>query len=249
MVRQLTFPLVIISFLFYGCVGGLSPIDSPPIPTTKSICPLGIGNHWEYWYTRYDSAGNSIPLTDRTLSRSIPGGLALYNDSLYTPGVSNYNGQNSYEGTAIEYLYKFEWEDLDSGLLVRHIGDGELSKRGLYIEGRYVHQSASLFDSSILWLAYPGSAGTKWTVDLPDDSASFTMEIVSTDARFYIPSGSGERTSPLFFRDSCYLYKETTGDYNTYYYYHPDAGCLGYMQYKNGKLEVTYILTSFTTIY
>lgn len=239
---------ILISGILLDCsspMGG-SSIGAPPIPSTGSIWPLGIGNSWEYWYTCYDSTGNKLPLTDRTLSRSIPGGFVQLNDTVLTP-VDNI----IYYDKVDRYVYKFEWENLDSGMFVRHIGDGDLSKRGLYIVGEYSHQTATLYDTAVLWLAYPAAAGKIWTVALPGKQplTSTTMELISSNAHFYIPATEGERASPLVFRDSCYLYKETIGEYTTYYYYHLDIGCLGYLQYKNDVLNVTYILRTFKKNY
>jgi hypothetical protein len=49
--------------------------------------------------------------------------------------------------------------------------------------------------------------------------------------------------------DSCYLYKQSSGDDTSYYYYNKNIGALGYQHYTGGKLRETYILKSFTHDY
>jgi hypothetical protein len=231
-----------------GCSAPNSPsggtIDPPPIPSTKSILPLNIGNSWEYWSSWYDTSGEKIVLSDRTLERSIPGGFILENDVLINPNSNNYYTTDESSG---KYVYKLEWEDIDSGILVRHIGTGDIDKRGLYIAGIYTHSTPTLYREPILWLSYPAKKGTTYTVAFPgeDSSEIVTMQVMETAARFYAPVRDREGASPVFFKDSCYLYKETVKLTESYYYYHPDIGCLGYMKYVNGRLVTSYIMTSY----
>jgi hypothetical protein len=228
-------------------VAGNSGIDDPPFPSTESICPLKVGSHWEYWGTWYDTNGLKIQLSDRAITRTIPNGYLLQDNNVLTSSNNNsyYNPNNGNQ----EYVYRYEWEDLDSGLLVRHIGGGDLDKRGLYIAGKYVHEANTLYDAPVLWLAYPSNKGRVYTIALPemDSSEIVTMEIMETNAKFYAPIENRQGASPLYFKDSCYLYKETIKTSETYYYYQPKIGCMGYLKYKNGKLAVTYILKRYNT--
>ncbi len=239
------------AYVIVGCsspnASGVSEIDQPPIPSTESIVPLNIGSYWEYWTSWYDTTGEKFQLSDRTLKRSIPGGFILENDSvLVDPNTINYYTTGESSG---KYVYKLEWEDVDSGLLVRHIGTGDMDKRGLYIAGTYKHSTPLLYNAPVLWLAYPAKKGTIYTVAFPgeDSSEIITMQVMETAATFYAPIRNREGASPVFFKDSCYLYKETVKSTESYYYYHPGIGCLGYLKYVNGKLITSYIMTSYTS--
>src|SRR5665647_2808277 len=94
---------ILLSGILLGCSSPMNTpgINNPPIPSTGSIWPLGIGNNWEYWYTGYDSAGNKLPLTNRTLSGSIPGGFVQLNDTVLIPAE---NG--NYYDKVDRYVYK-----------------------------------------------------------------------------------------------------------------------------------------------
>lgn len=247
------FIIVMVIFVVNAIIGCSSPsspggseINPPSIPSTKSILPLITGCSWEYWSCWYDTSGAKIELSNRTLKRSIPGGYILENESvLINPDNGNYYRSES-DG---KYVYKLEWNDADSGLLVRHIGSGDLNKRGLYIAGTYTHSTPLLYKDPILWLAYPAPKGTIYTVAFPGDDTSeiVTMQVMETAATFYAPVKDRYGASPVLFKDSCYLYKETVKAIETYYYYHPDIGCLGYLKYVNGKLVTSYIMTSYTS--
>jgi hypothetical protein len=225
-----------------------SGIDDPPIPTTSSIFPLAVGNHWTYWYTKYDSAGIKIPLSNRILTRKIPGAYKFTSEGDLVPYEKRYGTHTN----SSKYVYKLEWEDLDRGLLVMHVGDGDLSSRGLYIVGEYSNDTTTLYTTRVLWLAFPASKGAEWTVSLPgnDSSVNVTkMELVDHNALFYAPVGNRYSASPVYFRDSCYLYKEAIDNFTTYYYFHPKVGCLGYLQYQDSTLVTTYIMTDFEKKY
>jgi hypothetical protein len=236
--------------LIIGCAAVNSPsgghdIHDPIIPSTPSVIPLTIGSSWEYWSTWYDTSGKIIQLANRTLMQSIPGGFVMVNDTvLQDPNNGYYNNSNDNTG---KYVYKLEWDNIDSGLLVRHIGSGDLNQRGLYIIGTYTHATPALYRIPVRWLAYPADKGTTYTVALPgeDSSEVVTMQVVETAATFYAPVKNRIGASPVLFKDSCYLYKETVKSTELYYYYHPDIGCIGYLKYVNNKLVVTYILTSY----
>jgi hypothetical protein len=239
---------IFVTSIIIGCTdlnpSGGSEIDPPLIPSTKSILPLTIGSSWEYWSSWYDTSGVKMQLPDRTLKKSIPGGFVMENDSVLINPDNGYNNNNI---SPEKCVYKMEWEDVDSGLLVRHIGSGDLNQRGLYIAGKYTHSTPVLYHNYVLWLAYPANKGTTYTVALPgvDSSDIVTIQVMETNATFYAPIKDRTGVSPLLFKDSCYLYKETVKSTESYYYYHPDIGCIGYLKYVNNKLVVTYVLTSY----
>jgi hypothetical protein len=70
------------------------------------------------------------------------------------------------------------------------------------------------------------------------------MEVVSTSERFYCPLAGGAGHFPLTFVD-CYLYRERSGKRVSYYYYHPEYGALGYLQYVDGRLRNSYVLEEY----
>jgi hypothetical protein len=215
-------------------------IDKPPTPATQSILPLGMDNRWIFWYTSYDSSGNMLPLVNRVLQKEVAGVYGLTSDNRLISFDSLW-----YEKNIELYIYKYEWGHLDSGYLVFHNGKGELYQRGLYITGTYKKENLIRFDSAILWFPYPAVSGTKWSVLLPgsDSSSVCQMELVSTTSTFLIPVNNG--AVPALKKDSCYLYKEINEKTVSYYYFHPEIGCLGYLRYENGILAATYNLNSY----
>lgn len=141
-----------------------------------------------------------------------------------------------------EYVYQYEWEDTDSGVLVTY-RDLHVTP-GVYIVGEFVGNDASLRDTPVLWLAYPATEGHS-TV-LSRDTAtgdSVTIAVMGTSQAFYHKS---DGPLPIRYYD-CYLYRETTGESEIYYYYHPSFGALGYLRYNSGKLRTSYILESFSS--
>lgn len=239
--------LAAVAYVIVSCADMNAPgggIDDPLIPSTPSIMPLNVGSEWEYLSSWYDTSGTKIQLSDRVLTRAIREGLVLENDStLVTPNNATYY---SVENSS-RYVYKLEWEYVDSGLLVRPIGTGDLDKRGLYIAGVYVHMTTTLYHDPVRWLAYPAKKGTTYTVAFPgeDSSEIKIIQVMETAATFYAPVQNRVGASPVLFKDSCYLYKETYKSSETYYYYHPDIGCLGYLRYVNNKLVTSYIMTKY----
>jgi hypothetical protein len=215
--------------------------QNPPFPRTASILPLANGNQWVYSYTAYDSAGNVMQPGNADLHLSIAGEFGLQSDTmLVTLDRSNYATKFP------AYVYKFEWEEADSGSLVVYRDRYPLGLRGLYVVGEYRGSSATLYKSEKLWLAYPADSGTAWTYypDTGVDSAdAVAMEVVSTHERFFVPDPQ-LMTAGAFY--DCYLYKESNGTGVDYYYYNPDIGCVGYCRYLGGKLRTTYILKTFS---
>jgi hypothetical protein len=244
--RTLLTPLLLASLLFLaGCAAQHAPTSAgtpqnPPFPATPSILPLATGNSWTYSLTAYDSMGRKIAPSRVELTLALPGGYGLVGDTqLVTLTWQNRNDSFT------AYVYKYEWDNRDSGALVVHRGGYQLDKRGLYVIGRYLGNETHLFPSEKLWLAYPADSGKTWQFnpDSAGDSASaVTMEILSTRASFFVADPQ-TMTAGSFVE--CYLYKETGADFASYYYYNPDIGCVGYLGYSGGKLRESYYLKQF----
>jgi len=223
---------------------GAGSIDKPPFPRTKSILPLALDNRWVYSYTEYDSMGNKIIPNNVDLHLSVSEGYGLVGDSvLMKITYANYNTVFS------AYVYQYEWEKQkqgyqQNGYLIVYRDLYPLAKRGLYVVGQYRDGVAVLYPSEKLWLAYPADSGKTWQFPLDSAESAFsTIELLSTHARFYCSDASS--MTALAFYD-CYLYKETNRDTTYYYYFNEHVGQLGYMEYVNGRLRVTYLLKSYT---
>ena len=231
--------------LLAGCASNMAPNSigtpqNPPFPTTQSILPLAAGNQWDYSYTAYDPLGNKISPSRVNLVLTLPAVYGLVNDTQLV-AITRQNYQQDFPA----YVYKYEWDNRDSGALVVHRGAYALDKRGLYVIGWYRDSVTHLFPAEKLWLAYPADSGKTWAYnpDSANDSAfAVTMEILSTRAQFFVPNSSMV-TGGAFYK--CYLYKETGIGYVSYYYYNPDIGCVGYLNYSSGKLTASYYLKNF----
>jgi hypothetical protein len=224
----------------YPTSSGVETPQYPPFPSTKSILPLAIGNTWTYSLTAYDSLGRTIVPARGNLNLALPGGYGLVGDTqLVALTWQNYRDSFS------EYMYTYEWDQRDSGALVVHHGDYALGHRGLYVAGWYSGTVTHLFPAEKLWLAYPADSGSTWAYapDSSGDTASAViMEVISTHASFFVPDAQSMAAGRFI---DCYLYKETGAGYESYYYYSPDIGCVGYCRYTGDKLRETYILTGF----
>jgi hypothetical protein len=241
--------LILLLGLWMGCSSmldknaGTASEFKPPFPRTKSILPLALGNTWLFAYTEYDSLGSIINPGEKAmdLHLSISGGYGIVDDTSLVP-VTYDNYQNTYS----TYVYQFEWEERKKGFLVVYRDLYPLQKRGLYVVGDYKDGKARLYSSEKLWLAYPADVGKTWQFSLSDSADSSntsTMELLSAKERFYF-SNSTTMTA-LSFCD-CYVYKETIGASVYYYYYNEQIGQLGYLEYADNKLRVTYLLKSFS---
>jgi hypothetical protein len=220
--------------------GGISP-QYPPFPATSSILPLGSGNSWSYSLTAYDSLGNKIIPSRVGLALDIPGGFGLMDDTLLGP----ITWQN-HEQVFPAYVYKFEWDKRDSGSLVVHRGTYPLGSRGLYVIGWYRRGETHLFPGEKLWLPYPADSGKTWLFDSDtsaDSTSADTMEILSTHAPFFAPDPLSPSAGDIY---DCYLYKESNGVLTSYYYYNPDIGCVGFLNYQDGKLRMSYSLKEYS---
>ncbi len=245
-------PLLVFATLLIGCSAnynakmGANSVEKPPFPRTKSILPLALGNRWVFSYTEYDSLGRIINPGGKAvdLHLSISGGYGLIDDSTLVP--VNFD---NYRDTFPTYVYQFEWEEKDSGILVVYRDLYSLQtppERGLYIIGKYENGNPRLYPSEKLWLAYPADSGKTWQYNLDsagDSSKTSYMELISTKGRFYFPDANS--MTALTFCDCC-VYKETNGNSVYYYYYNEHIGQVGYLEYVNGTLRVTYLLKSYS---
>jgi hypothetical protein len=217
---------------------GISP-QHPPVPRANSPLPLSEGNQWIYSYSDYDSAGNRI-VSREPLELDMPGVYGLTGTTLTRISWQNY------QTTFPSYVYEYEWEQYNEGYLLAYRNNAAV--RGLYILGQYKGTTPVLYDSAVLWLAYPAAPGKTWELTggfAGDSAAPATMEVVSNNEPYYYIDVNASGPSKLKFFE-CYLYKESIGDSVTFYYYHEDVGALGYLMYVGGKLRQTYLLQSFT---
>jgi hypothetical protein len=216
---------------------GGSPQD-PPLPRTPSILPLQRGNRWVYSDTHYGATGNNI-ISREELNLEIPGVFGLSN------GVLVELDPWGFRDTFPEYVYKYEWEQTDSGYLLSY-RDLNVAARGVYIVGEYNRTAETLYASPILWLAYPADSGSTWEYLMPgsSDTIATRMEVLSTNAQFYFPDTTMPNLSAARFFKCC-LYKQSKDNAVSYYYYHESVGALGYLRYVDGALRRTYILKAF----
>jgi hypothetical protein len=229
---------------------GFSPQD-PIFPRTSSILPLEKNNKWVYSFTAYDTTGKKILPNRVDLHFGINAQYGIRNDTELVLLTSN-NYQDTFQGG---YAYQYEMEDRGMGYIVVYRDLYPLSVRGLYIIGEYNRDSVQKYPLEQLWLAYPADSVKTWTFKtdpIPDttlkdtlrNTLEDTMEVLSTNARFYALDGTS--MSGLAVYDSCYLYRQKRGNNVSYYYYNATVGCLGYQHYVDGTLRETYILKSFS---
>jgi hypothetical protein len=219
---------------------GTSPQD-PPFPRTNSIMPLVQGNTWNYSYTAYDSTGTMIVPHRLNLLYAVNAQYGMQDDStLIKITMDNYRTEFP------AYAYQYEVEESDSGYLLtyRQYQPGE---RGIYIVGYYHRGAYHLYPLEQLWLAHPANTGMTWQFKsdpLGDTSITVAMEVVSANTSCSFPDPAS--VSGIRVVDSCYLYKEMSGDLTSFYYYHEKFGAIAYQGYYKGILRTTYILKSFT---
>ena len=219
--------------------GGATDTDHP-IPTTASILPLQEGNRWVFRYTMFDSSGKQMPFPDRDLKLEITGMYQLDDNRQLIP-VSHHDGFDS----SLQYVYRYEWESLDSGYLVSHRGTGPVDLRGLYVVGSFVDTHTVLFDTALLWYAYPAGELLAWDIDLPGgDTVASMMECFTKTGTAWMYRQNTEVPSPLLFLDSCYIYLQTAGDDTWYHCFHPAHGKVSMRHYHNGVLRESYVLVS-----
>jgi len=213
-----------------------------PLPVTPSIMPLSYGNWWRFHYTLFDSTGKSVDLPDRDLVLKIAGVFTLSESDSLVDVTDRYEWIDDYGA----YVYKYEWEGLDSGYLVQHEGGGPFAERGLYIMGEFSHGKSTLFDTPRLWYQYPAYSESQWTVDLPGgDTVLSTFKCLSLNHTDYALNSGGKSASPALFMDSCILFREVA-DQDTYYHsFKPEVGKISLQHYRNGIIREAYILTDY----
>lgn len=214
-----------------------SPQD-PPFPRTESILPLVQGNTWNYSYTKYDSNSIMIDPHRLKLEYMVTAQYGMPDDTTLVR-ITMQNYQTKFN----TYAYQYVVEERDSGYIITYRQLYPLGKRGVYIIGYYDHGNYHLYPEEQLWLAYPANNGFSWQFSI-DSAETTSMEIISTNTQCQILDST--RMSGIKVIDSCYLYKQTAGEYITYYYYHTKYGALTYQKYYNDRLRVTYVLKSFT---
>jgi hypothetical protein len=220
---------------------GGSPQD-PPFPRTESILPLVQGNIWRYSFTAYDSTGKMIEPHQMDLIYEVNAQYGMSDDTTLVKIT-----MNNYRTTFKTYAYQYTVEQRDSGYLLTYRQLYPLGKRGVYIIGYNDHGTNRLYPQEQLWLAYPADSGYSWRFmpDPENDTSTYiTMEVIATHAQCMLIDSTTMKG--MRFIDSCYLYKETAGEWVSYYYYHPSYGAIAYQRYFMNRLRRTYILKSFT---
>jgi hypothetical protein len=220
---------------------GPDELIGPPLPITKSILPINLGNTWRYFDNVYDSLETPL-YAQATLRMSIPVVFGVQADTQLIR-VTHQNVDSTYT----EYLYGYTWNESTSGLLIAYRYKN-VTTRGVYITGSYSDQGQVLFDTAQLWFAYPASKGFTYHYNpdrTGDTSKIRTMEIISIDEPYYFPDQDFDNVSGLRFVN-CYVYKETFHDTLSYYYIDSSEtyGTVAYQQIYKGKVLRSYILQS-----
>lgn len=246
--------ILIIALLSSGCsiktdLAGTSSEEgiplNPPLPPIPSIIPMNLGNCW--WFTThiYDTGTGSVQFSHFSdTSIKIPRAYGVKKDSLIT-----INWKNS-EDYFDEIYYVYQYYNRNSSYLFSFKENARNTPPGLYAVGtiNLVNDSISLFDNAFLLLAYPADSGFKWHYN-PDPSGDSThicsVEVISNNARFYVPESEHDNSLPHRFYSDCYLYKEVQGKEVRYGYFHKTLGQLSYVRYINGKLRETQMFSAF----
>jgi hypothetical protein len=224
---------------FFGC--SLSPVGGSsdhPVPTTPGIIPLQNGNQWRYRYTTFDSTGENAGFPVRELRLAITGIYRFHPDSGLLP-VHRYEQYRSSE----RFVYRYEWESLDSGYLVYHQGTGSVNARGLYIAGLFRGEETVLFDTAHLWYAYPAGDTVMWEIVLPGGAAhTSVIELITSNEKSWFSQSHDTASSPLIFISGCYRYRQTVGEWVYYHTFHPEYGKISMRGYRSGILRESYVL-------
>jgi hypothetical protein len=157
--------------------------------------------------------------------------------------------QYAYKDTFAYYAYEYEWENRNEGFIVAY-RDLDVSTPGVYIIGEFDGGTITRYSTPQLWLAYPSTPGWSWQFIMTDstgaDTTAMTVEAIRTI--FFAPETGIDNISAVNFYE-CVLYKQISGNSASYYYYNDRVGCVGYLNYVDGKLHRSYILTSFSQGY
>mgnify|MGYP000732581533 CR=1 FL=1 len=214
--------------------------QDPPLPRTPSILPLGRGYRWAYSYSDYDSTGAAVRSREEL-------NLEIGNVYGVSGGRLTLLESSAYRDTFEYYAYEYEWENANEGFIVAY-RDLHIDTPGLYILGEYNAGSRTLYSSPLLWLAYPSQPGASWTLAIPDSAGAdtVTMTLVDTRAAFYAAETGLSDMAAVRFYERCCLYRQAAGSSESWYYYNDEVGCVGYLNYIDGKLRRSYILQSFS---
>jgi len=229
--------------VFFSCSIGLAPEDDnidPPF-SYESILPLQLGHNWNYEFFIYGSKGELLS-SNSNLILSIDRAWEILDNGTLEP-----IGYDRKLSDTVEACFGYEWEHQEKGLIVTCFKRDTIP--GIYILGTYIADSISLFDKPRLWLAYPADQGFSYLLNTDpasDSSKSVKMEVISVKEPFYFPEEHNQNATGLSFMD-CYLYKATSGDTISFYYYHKEYGALGYQQIYHNQLRKSYILRSLRT--
>ncbi len=217
-------------------VDAVSGGDIIPYPRTPGIIPLDAFSQLVYSHTAHDTSGNSTA----DLHCAIGAVYGLDFDTLLTP-ITEKNFEQNFQ----LYLYEYEWEDLDSGILVSY-RERNVDTTGIYIHGEYFGAQITLYKKPILWLKYPAAIGDTWYRASPDSTDTLLprYEVLDTSAVFSIPCQEEDAMSPVECVQ-CYLYKRTEADTVGYYYYTRQYGLVGYLEYIHSILRRTVLLKSY----
>ncbi len=208
-----------------------------PLPRTPSIIPLSAESEWLFSHTIHDSA---TPET-ADLHCAIDRVYGMVDDTTLVL-ITQVNLDQKF----LLYIYEYEWESFGHGLLVSY-RDQNVDTTGIYIHGEYSGEVKTLYPTPILWLKYPAAIGDSWFLDSPDSTDTILpyYEIVDTSAVFSIPAQQKGTLSPLEFV-YCYLYRKTISDTISYFYYTPQYGSVGFLEYVSGILNRTYLLKQYS---
>jgi hypothetical protein len=227
-----------------GCMslasmGSDGPAD-PIFPETNSIIPLQKDRVWTFAFTQYDTNGAIVHAAALDYHVSIASQYGIVDDTVLVP-LDRYNYHAQYS----DYAYSYEKEFSGKGYLLTYRRLGPLEERGVYLIGEFKDSTITRYPVPQLWLAYPAGSGRTWQFKpdpLGDSVRSFSMEVMSSSCKAYmLDAGS---ISGIALMDSCYLYKQTSGDTVAYYTYNEKVGNIGYQQFVAGKLRQTTILKS-----
>lgn len=217
-----------------NCTSNLSMVNSVdstgtiPIPNVRSIIPLCKGLHSAIQFNSFDINGNVLS-PDTILYIDIPEVYVFENDTSIIP----FNHE-IHDSTNLPFLFKYEYNNSNEGNLISYLTEDTLIK-GIYVFGEYQSGYITLHKEPVLWLKYPGKPNDKWNY-IDTDSSIITYELLNTNESFSIPTTFADDFSPIYTLD-CYLYKSIKNNITEYFYYHPNYGMVGYLEYKNGSLE------------
>lgn len=228
--------------MFCSQLGDIGGFGDHPVPATPGILPLQTDNRWIYYYQVFDSTGNRIAFPRDTLILTITGVYLRSGDSLQDVEEFIYKTEVEKENL----VYRYEWDNRDSGYLVSHRSTGNVNDRGLYIVGEFQHNDWQLFDTVRLWYSYPCEPNISWEILLPGEERDTSLyKCISTEDTAWVKEKQSSSMSPLLFLNDCYMYKQEVDGYIYYHQFHPDYGKISLRGYKDGVLRECYYLVDW----